>query len=78
MADSPEHQLFECTEFDCPERDQLLEILGNNIADFNWNVTSHTSEKHDASEVQHFLKIVELIVANTKEHEEHDEAENGG
>ena len=78
MADSPEHQLFECTAFHCPERDQLLEILGNNIADFNWNITSHTSEKHDASEVQLFLKIVEFIVANTKEHEEHDEAENDG
>ena len=74
MADSPEHQLFECPTFNCPERAELLELMGNNIADYNWKiVTSRLSEDNNLI-TKLFRKVVEFIVDNTESEEtEQDE-----
>ena len=70
MADSPEHQLFECPTFNCPERAELLHLMGNNIADYNWKiVTSCLSEDNNLA-TKLFCKVVEFIVENTAESEE--------
>ena len=56
MADSVEHQLFECPLFDCDERHQLLTCLGNNVADFRWRILTLAEDNEYA------LKLFKALV----------------
>jgi exonuclease III len=69
MVDSPEHQLFECETFHCPERDELLQLMDNNIADFNWKMIT-TEEGNTQHTTELFRKIVKFIVDTTEELDE--------
>ena len=61
QEDSTAHQLFECPSFDCTHRDSLLQLLDNNIVDFQWTLAVSNMNK-DCSQIMHtFVKLVNLI-----------------
>ena len=58
MADSPQHQLFECPAFECPERKELLLLLQQNISDFNWKIITNGIPENQLYAITLFLKLV--------------------
>ena len=61
MADSPEHQLFECENLECTERQELLVLLNHNIGDFKWNITTSNLTEDQEHAVKLFADIVHHI-----------------
>ena len=61
QVDSTEHQLFECTVFDCPERTELLQLMENNIADFSIKLLTSTIYQQSKRVIKLFLKLVTHI-----------------
>ena len=63
MVDSKEHRLFECLAFDCDHRQELLSLLENNIADFEWKVVicNSVNMENNYKITQEFLKLVKYI-----------------
>ena len=60
-ADSNAHQLFECPTFECDHRCNLLLLLDNNIADFQWKLAL-SSQSIDAKKiVETFMELVKFI-----------------
>ena len=67
MGDSPEHQIFECTAFDCEERQLLLSVLNENINDFKWNISSSNLMENQNKAVKLFIKLVNKIEMETQQ-----------
>ena len=61
MVDSPEHQLLECSTFECETRNTLLSLLGNNIADLKWRVLTL---QEDSEQAVKLLKVLILDINN--------------
>lgn len=60
QTDSNSHQLFECIAFECEFRKELLNLMDNNIADFQWHLSVSTGKSSEIISV--FLKLASFIV----------------
>ena len=61
MADSPEHQLFECNELTNEYREELLKEINYNIIDFKWKIASMGSSKEHERIGKLFISLVKYI-----------------
>ena len=60
-ADSNSHQLFDCPTFECQHRVDLLTLLDNNIADFQWKLSISMQGKNAKQIVKTYLDLVVFI-----------------
>ena len=58
MADSPEHQLFECPTFNLEERQTLLNLMEHNISDFKWKILIPTGIRDHKDAIELFKSMV--------------------
>ena len=68
QVDSSAHQLFECPSFDCTFRSELLSLLENNIADFQWVLSVSNHRNCPKVIVPTFLNLVNFIIKETRTH----------
>ena len=61
MVDSPEHQIFECKELKCPERELLLDLMEHDIIDFKWKILTLGAMQNQQYAVELFTKVVQHI-----------------
>ena len=61
MADSPEHQPFECNELANEYREELLKEINYNIIDFKWKIASMGSSKEHERIGKLFISLVKYI-----------------
>ena len=69
LVDSNSHRLFECLAFACEHRNELLKLLRNNIADFEWKLIVQNSSDKECNKHKHitqeFLCLVTFIIQET-------------
>ena len=67
IADSPEHQLFECNVFECEERHLLLGLLNHNIHDFKWGIITLNNMVDDQQQITKlFVSLANQIEIETQ------------
>ena len=69
LSDSNTHKLFECSYFDCEHRHEILNIIKNNIADFEWRIAVSSKNVDSRQLVHHFRSLVRFIIERSKSRE---------
>jgi len=62
VADSVEHQLFECPIFECEERQLLLSELQQNISDFKWKIVTNGVSETPSTAIKIYSRLVKHVV----------------
>ena len=64
-VDSNEHRLFECQAFNCEFRGELLNLLQNNIADFEWKLAVSSKNMDSSGIIGNFRNLVKFVSQET-------------